>query len=139
MKASLRAFTGLALAAATGVFAASCSNSSDSQTPAPAPAATVVFNSPAMHQSYLPGDTVRISGSITTPEQMHGYHITIKRSSDNVVLDSLEAHFHGTHTTFAHKWANTLTAHAELEVAVEVMLDHDGNTFTQSCHIHCMP
>ena len=140
MKTPLRSFLGFALAAATAVFASACSNSSDdSQTPAPTPAATVVFNSPTEHQTYLPGDTVRISGTITTAQQMHGYHISIKRPSDNLVLDTLQVHFHGMQADFSHKWKNTLNTAAELEVEVEVVLDHDGNTFTKTRHIHCMP
>ena len=139
MKTSFRSFFAFALVAVTAVVTSSCSNSSDTQDPTPTPAATVVFNSPAQHQTYLPGDTVRINGAITTAQQMHGYHITVKRPSDNLVLDSLEAHFHGTETTFTHQWVNTLTAASELEIEVEVVLDHDGNTFKQSCHIHCMP
>jgi hypothetical protein len=100
------------------------------------PTAAITFTSPTENAVYKSGDSVLIQCFATASEVMHGCEITITNAADTSVTYYHE-HLHDHNDTLAinHKWKDTLTTAANLQIAVTLILDHDGHTSTKTVNI----
>jgi hypothetical protein len=102
--------------------------------------ANISITSPAENAMFEQGTYVRITGSITTEGELHGYEIYIRQKSDNAVVFSFDEHAHGKTFSFDEQWVNKVTTHSDMELEVVAILSHEGDvTVSKKLNFHCHP
>jgi hypothetical protein len=91
------------------------------------PTATITFNEPVANDTILNGDSLHVEGTITGTGELHGYTLSITNKTSGAVLYTGTASSHSDSYTFHEHWPNKVTSTSNIEVKVEVELDHDGN------------
>ncbi len=91
------------------------------------PTATITFNEPVANDSILNGDNLHIEGTITGTGELHGYTLSITNKTSGAVLYTGTATNHSDSYAIHEHWLNNVTSTSNIEVKVEVELDHDGN------------
>lgn len=118
------------------VFAGSCKNDDDPIVST----ADIVVSTPAEGSMFEQGETIHITGTITTEGELHGYEIYIRNISDNSVAFSFEEHAHGKSLTFDEQWVNNVTDHSDMELEVIAILSHEGDiSVSKKVNFHCHP
>jgi hypothetical protein len=100
----------------------------------------IQVDDPADNGLFYLNDTVHMNIHMTAEEQMHGFDIKIINTdaNDTLVYDT-SAHAHGTDLHFHEYWINDVKTHSDMQLIVTVILDHDGNTLSDTTRFHCMP
>ncbi len=101
--------------------------------------AELTIASPTDNTKYNHGDTININVVAVGELTLHGWKITIRNTDDNSVLYTKDTHEHAKTLNISEKWVNDVHHHSDLELEVEVGLDHDGNNATKKVRFHCMP
>ena len=91
------------------------------------PTATITFNEPVANDTILNGDSLHVEGTITGTGELHGYTLSITNKTSGAVLYTGTASNHSDSYAFHEHWLNNVTSTSNIEVKVEVELDHDGN------------
>src|SRR5688572_21795579 len=117
----------------------SCKESEETEIPHPLNEATITILSPTEHEIVTAADSVHITGNITGKQTIHGYHLTIRKKSDNTELFTKKIHVHSTQIEINQKWAidKNLIASDMLELEVTAILDHDNHTANKKVSFHC--
>ncbi|MEZ4720400.1 MAG: hypothetical protein R2813_00820 [Flavobacteriales bacterium] len=106
----------------------------------PEPVIKFTISSPEEHSTFNLGETVHISATYETTEEVHGYSIKIINNSDNDdVVFSKEEHAHESPVHIHEEWVNNVTIHSDMTLEISITTDHDGGTETKSIGFHCMP
>jgi hypothetical protein len=115
-------------------------NSCDDKDDHPMPEITVSIESLQEHQTIEFGDSVQIVGTISSNEELHGYHIDLinKTASDSVVF-SKENHDHASSYTIEEYWENNVSSHSDMLLKITVTADHDNGDKVHEIHFHCHP
>lgn len=83
-------------------------------------------------------DTLKISGSIESNTEMHGYEITIK-DTQNKVIEHMHEHIDAAEFQLDHYWVNDLTSTTTLYITVTVFLTHDSyDPVTEKAEYQCV-
>lgn len=86
------------------------------------------------------GQSVAITGTITSSKEVHGYKIFVRQKSDSKVLFTKDIHDHNTSITFNETWAvDTVAKYKELELEVQATLDDDSNTLSRKITLYALP
>lgn len=96
------------------------------------PTATITFNEPAVNDTVMNGDSLHVEGTIAGSGELHGYTLSITNKTTGAVLYTGTASNHSDAYSFHEHWINNVTSTSNIEVKVEVELDHDGNTTQKS-------
>lgn len=107
-----------------------CEHEADLPAPHQPPVASIAFSSPAEGTVYRNGDTVTIEAVAVSTEDFHGYTVSITKAGDTATYFLQEVHAHNDTLAIRHQWKDTLTAPANLEARITLVVDHDGNTLT---------
>jgi hypothetical protein len=91
------------------------------------PTATITFNEPVANDTILYGDNLHIEGTITGTGELHGYTLNVTNKTSGEILYTGTASNHSDSYAFHEHWPNNVTSTSNIEVKVEVELDHDGN------------
>ena len=103
------------------------------------PETTLTVSNPTEAQMFNLGDTVKINGTAEHYEELHGWSLYVlnKATGDTVLTDSEQTH--GTSLTIQSSWVNNVTVHSDMQLVVNVTVDHNGTTKSQVVNFHCMP
>lgn len=101
--------------------------------------ATITIEKPFVEQVYNLGDTVFISGTASFDADLHGYNVMLLNTKTNMNVLSQGYHVHGKVLNFNEKWVNTVTDTTELNVIIQVAVDHDGTLQSVERKIVCLP
>lgn len=92
--------------------------------------ATITLTSPQE------GDTIQgnfnVVGSIAGTSALHGYQVTIKKTSDNSIVFEKEVHDHLENFTINEVVTHTFSSYTSLKLEVVVAVDHEGNQTSKS-------
>lgn len=108
------------------------------------PNVEIKITSPSNGATFNHGDTVKITGIITSDTQLHGYNVIIKNLSAGTIVEDEEEmnhHDHGANLTINHQWVNNVMDHSDMRAIIKVVLDHNGNetVIADSVNFHCHP
>lgn len=95
--------------------------------------------SPTANKMYDLGDTVYIKGTITSTEEMHGYMVTLRDQTAEMILMEYDRHIDAATQTIDTFWVNNVTQHTEMLLSITAVKDHLGNTVTKEINFHCHP
>lgn len=84
-------------------------------------------------------DTLKIRGSIVSTMDMHGYDVSIRRTSDNSEVFYFDDHYHGQNKTLNIDWPCNLNETIQLELTLTAKLDHEGTAQIQTVKFFCEP
>jgi hypothetical protein len=85
------------------------------------------------------GEELHMHGTITGSDELHGYRLTLLNTENQTVLFNANTTTHEISYAFDEHWVNAVTDTTNLEVQVEVELDHEGNTTTKKVHLVALP
>ena len=100
------------------------------------PTATITFNEPLANDTILIGDSLHVEGTITGTGELHGYTLSITNKTSGAVLYTGSASNHSDSYAFHEHWLNNVSSTSNIEVKVEVELDHDGNKSSKT--LNCL-
>lgn len=105
------------------------------------PNVEIKITSPSNGATFHHGDTVKITGTITSNTELHGYDVIIKNLSAGTIVEEMEHHDHGANLTINHQWVNNVMDHSDMRAIIKVVVDHSGNEteVADSVNFHCMP
>ncbi len=102
--------------------------------------AVITITNPTPGMEVKANQEVTITGSITSPETLHGYTIYIRKKADNSEVFKKEVHDHKKEITISQPWTvDAVTEHVDLELEVTAAVDHDGNLISKKVSFHAMP
>ena len=110
---------------ATVLFLAACNKEET-------PTATITFNEPDANASIPNGSTLHVEGTIKGTGELHGYTLSITNKTTGALLHTGSASNHSDTYAFHEHWTNNVTSKSNIEVKVEVELDHDGNKTSET-------
>jgi hypothetical protein len=112
----------------------SCKKSHDDHA---TPASTSInIISPTTGQKIEHMDTAHIKAEITSPNQLHGYTITLKRLADSTIVYTDDVDTHQNNFTITHDWVNNNTIHSDMLLTIDAVIDHSGNKISKSVQFH---
>ncbi len=123
----------LAYIALVGLLVVSCHKHEEDVT------ATINLMEPMENDTIAQGEELHMHGTITGSDELHGYRLTLLNSDNETLLFDANTSTHETSYAFDEHWVNVVTDTTNLEVQVEVELDHDGNTTTKKVHLVALP
>jgi hypothetical protein len=91
------------------------------------PTATITINEPMANESIANGSSLHVEGSIKGTGELHGYTLVITNKTSGAVIYTGTVNNHSDSYSFHEHWTNNVTSKSNIEVKVEVELDHDGN------------
>jgi hypothetical protein len=99
---------------------------------------TLAISTPTAGQIFFLNDTVRIAATATSPFNVYGYTVRIKRITDNSIVFSRTNNTQASGYNILEKWKNPLNTYTELEAEVALILDTANNKMTRSVifHVH---
>lgn len=104
------------------------------------PAVELTITSPVSSDVYHNGDTINITGTASYYQEMHGYELYILNKTTGDTVHHAHAHEHGASLTITSSWVvSNITAHSDMELNVDLILDHEGNTQSEKVAFMCMP
>jgi hypothetical protein len=90
--------------------------------------ATITINSPGEGAVFHNGDSIIVEGTAVGTGVLHGYEISIRKANESSNPYYFQhIHNHSSTIQFREGWKNNLTAPTNLEVVVDVIVDHEGN------------
>jgi hypothetical protein len=99
------------------------------------PTATITFNEPLTNDSITNGDSLHAEGTITGTGELHGYTLIITNKTSGAVLYTSSASNHSDSYAFHEHWLNNVSSTSNIDVKVEVELDHDGNKTAKAVQV----
>ncbi len=123
----------IAYIALVGLLAVSCHKHEEDVT------ATINLMEPMENDTIVLGEELHMHGTITGSDELHGYRLTLLNSDNETLLFDANTSTHETSYAFDEHWVNMVTDTTNLEVQVEVELDHEGNTTTKKVHLVALP
>lgn len=105
----------------------------------PAAVPTFTIDTPIENQSFAYGDTIKITGTITSETDMHGYNVRLIDLSTNMNLVDKVYHEHGNSFTFSESKKITVSDTTQMTIIIDAAIDHEGNIATKSRSITCYP
>ena len=114
----------------------SCDKKHDDHDHATPATTSINIISPTTGQEIEHMDTAHIKVEITSPSQLHGYTITLKRLADNTIVYSDDVDEHKNNFTITHNWINNNTIHSDMLLIIDAIIDHSGNKVTKSVQFH---
>lgn len=117
----------------------SCKKDQAEEEHEPAAVPTFTIDTPIENQSFAYGDTIKITGMITSETDMHGYNVRLIDLSTNMNLIDKVYHEHGNSFTFSESKKNTVSDTTQMTIIIDAAIDHDGNIATKSRSITCYP
>lgn len=97
------------------------------------------ITSPSDNAMFEHGDTVKITGTITSNVELHGYDVIIKNLSAGTIVHEMNHHNHGANLTINDQWVNNVMTHSNMRVVIKVEVDHNGTEVADSVNFHCHP
>ena len=123
----------IAYIALVGLLAVSCHKHEEDVT------ATINLMEPMENDTIALGEELHMHGTITGSDELHGYRLTLLNTENQTVLFNANTTTHEISYAFDEHWVNAVTDTTNLEVQVEVELDHDGNKTTKKVHLVALP
>ena len=99
------------------------------------PTATITFNEPLANDSIANGDSLHVEGTITGTGELHGYTLSITNKTSGAILYTGSASNHSDSYAFHEHWLNNVSSTSNIEVKVEVELNHDGNKTVKAVQV----
>lgn len=94
------------------------------------PQANIQITMPAEHSVVHFGETLSIKGTATSNAEMHGYEIGIRKSGgSNLFFQNY--HGHGNTIVIEESWKNTINETTDMELVINVILDHELHKQTE--------
>lgn len=115
--------------------AISLSSCKKKQEEATTPKVDLVVSAPQENNVFANGDSVKLTATVNSPVDMHGYEWRIVRKADGQVLASDQKHTHGKSITISSYWVNAVTEKTEAQLSISVETDHEGGSTSRSIHI----
>jgi hypothetical protein len=94
------------------------------------PVASLAIVKPVEGSVFSVGDTVVITGTAISDENIHGYDVIVKKANDTATYFSVHIHDHNDTLVINQKWKVSVSKSA-LEALITVVLDHDGHALTR--------
>jgi hypothetical protein len=90
------------------------------------PQAMVTMYAPQTNAVIRLGDTIYVNALATSATTLHGYELTIRKpGGPNLYFQHF--HDHNDSLFIQDKWKNNITAPADLELLISIILDHEDH------------
>jgi hypothetical protein len=99
------------------------------------PTATITFNEPFVNDTILAGDSVHIEGTISGSGELHGYTLSITNKTSGSTIYTGSTSNHSNAYVFHEHWLNNVTFPSNIEVKVEIELNHEGDKVSKSIQV----
>jgi hypothetical protein len=128
----------LVLFAVALITAFGCTKEKIVEVPGPAEPKTIItIDQPVVGSGYHNGDTLFIKGSISAPENVHGYTISIRNKETDVEVYFTHIHDHEANVDIDTHWVCQVMGDCDMILKVDAITDHDGNTAGKEVTFHC--
>jgi hypothetical protein len=123
----------LTVIAISGVFSllfTACSGRAEDELipPEAIPEATIQFTSPLPDTTYTNGDSIVIKATAISTEDLHGFDLAIRKTTDSSNIYFIHIHNHNDTVHINEKWKVIVSSPSSLEAEIAVYLDHAGHT-----------
>jgi hypothetical protein len=116
-----------------GLLAVSCHKHEEDVT------ATINLIDPVENDTIAFGQELHMHGTVIGSDELHGYSLTLTNLDNQTILFNASATTHEKSYAFDEHWVNTVTDTANMEVQVEVELDHEGNKTSKKVKLVALP
>lgn len=111
---------------------------SKDETTVPETGVAFAISRPTLNQSYQPGDTVRVQGTITYTSSLHGYSVVILNNDGDSLFRS-GSHVHASTLQLDESWVNTQNSAQNLKVVISSSINHEGSKAVKEIPIRVQP
>ena|SRR5690606_38502270 len=99
----------------------------------------ITITSPSEGQQFEYNQLIELKGHIESENELHGYELIVRQISDNhtVYHANEHKHAHAHDFTFSYLWTNNVEGMQDMELILNVYIDHEGNVVTKKVNFHC--
>lgn len=101
--------------------------------------AVITITDPIVDSHLHHMDTLKIRGTIVSTMDMHGYDVSIRRTTDHSEVFYFDDHYHGQNKNLNIDWPCNLSETVQLELTLTAKLDHEGSATIKSVDFFCEP
>lgn len=126
----MKRFAVIAIIAGVTLLFTSCSSRAEDEfiPPEAIPVATIQISSPLPDTTYTNGDSIVVKATAISTENIHGYDLAIRKTTDTSNIYFIHIHNHNDTLNITEKWKAVVSIPSALEAEITLYLDHVGHT-----------